>query len=173
MAYQKQIWENLPSTNTPLNADRLNHMEDGIYEASTGTSIEVHNEYSTSTTEPYSANYVNTLNGEILWANPNPSTNFASQTITLNSGDYDFYEVIFRQSASIDRAFNSGKLLKGYGTLLNYHSAQAHYRLINYTTDTSLFVGDGVELLQYDSTTINNAQCVPLYIIGYKTGLFD
>ena len=33
MAYQKQIWENLPSTNTPINADRLNHMEDGIEEA--------------------------------------------------------------------------------------------------------------------------------------------
>lgn len=33
MAYQKQIWENLPSTNTPLNADRLNHMEDGIADA--------------------------------------------------------------------------------------------------------------------------------------------
>lgn len=33
MAYQKQIWENLPSTNTPINADRLNHMEDGIADA--------------------------------------------------------------------------------------------------------------------------------------------
>lgn len=33
MAYQKQIWENLPSQNTPLSADRLNHMEDGIYDA--------------------------------------------------------------------------------------------------------------------------------------------
>ena len=26
MAYQKQILENLPSTNTPLSADRLNHI---------------------------------------------------------------------------------------------------------------------------------------------------
>lgn len=33
MAYQKQIWENLPSVNTPLSADRLNHMEDGIADA--------------------------------------------------------------------------------------------------------------------------------------------
>lgn len=33
MAYEKQIWENLPSTNTPISADRLNHMEEGIYEA--------------------------------------------------------------------------------------------------------------------------------------------
>ena len=33
MAYQKQTWEDLPSTNTPITASRLNHMEDGIYEA--------------------------------------------------------------------------------------------------------------------------------------------
>ena len=33
MAYTKQTWENLPSTNTPLTAERLNHMEDGIAEA--------------------------------------------------------------------------------------------------------------------------------------------
>ena len=33
MAYVKQNWENLPSTNTPITAERLNHMEDGISEA--------------------------------------------------------------------------------------------------------------------------------------------
>ncbi|AID58846.1 minor tail protein [Mycobacterium phage Gaia] len=30
MAYEKQPWVNEPSTDTPLSADRLNHMEDGI-----------------------------------------------------------------------------------------------------------------------------------------------
>lgn len=30
MAYTKQTWANLPSKTTPLNATRLNHMEDGI-----------------------------------------------------------------------------------------------------------------------------------------------
>lgn len=35
MAYSKQTWENLPSQNTPITAERLNHMEDGIYENST------------------------------------------------------------------------------------------------------------------------------------------
>lgn len=33
MAYSKQTWSNLPSKTTPINADRLNHMEDGIYDA--------------------------------------------------------------------------------------------------------------------------------------------
>lgn len=33
MAYTKQTWANLPSKTTPINASRLNHMEDGIYDA--------------------------------------------------------------------------------------------------------------------------------------------
>ncbi|QBI97361.1 hypothetical protein SEA_FANCYPANTS_23 [Mycobacterium phage Fancypants] len=36
MAYSKQSWENVPSTNTPLSADRLNHIEDGIEGAHEG-----------------------------------------------------------------------------------------------------------------------------------------
>ena len=33
MAYEKQTWENLPSQTTPINADRLTHIEDGIFNA--------------------------------------------------------------------------------------------------------------------------------------------
>ena len=37
MAYNKTIWENLPSTNTPLNETNLNNMEDGIVPANVQT----------------------------------------------------------------------------------------------------------------------------------------
>ena len=33
MAYTKQTWTDLPSKTTPINASRLNHIEDGIYAA--------------------------------------------------------------------------------------------------------------------------------------------
>lgn len=33
MTYTKQIWENFPSTTTPITAGRLQHIEDGIYDA--------------------------------------------------------------------------------------------------------------------------------------------
>ena len=33
MTYTKQTWTNLPSKTTPINANRLNHMEQGIYDA--------------------------------------------------------------------------------------------------------------------------------------------
>lgn len=34
MAYEKQTWVDRPSKTTPINAERLNHMEEGIYQAS-------------------------------------------------------------------------------------------------------------------------------------------
>lgn len=33
MAYTKQTWTDLPSTTSPVNATRLNHIEDGVYDA--------------------------------------------------------------------------------------------------------------------------------------------
>lgn len=33
MAYTKQTWQNLPNKTTPINASRLNHIEQGIYDA--------------------------------------------------------------------------------------------------------------------------------------------
>lgn len=39
MAYVKQIWQNGPGGGTPINADRLNHMEDGIESAATGGTL--------------------------------------------------------------------------------------------------------------------------------------
>lgn len=37
MAYTKQTWNDLPNTTTPITAEKLNHIEDGIYEVSTTT----------------------------------------------------------------------------------------------------------------------------------------
>lgn len=61
MAYTKQNWENLPSTNTPITADRLNHMEDGIYNA-----YEINTSYSTSDTKGYSCGYINSVLSNLL-----------------------------------------------------------------------------------------------------------
>ena len=33
MSYTKQTWENTPSTASPITANALNHMEQGIYDA--------------------------------------------------------------------------------------------------------------------------------------------
>lgn len=35
MAYEKQIWKDLPDETTPITAERLNHLEDGVFENDT------------------------------------------------------------------------------------------------------------------------------------------
>ena len=175
MAYQKQIWENLPSTNTPVSAERLNHMEDGIHDANEGL-IEVHNSYSTNTTDSYSCNYVNGLNGIILWTNPNPTSDFSSQTITLSSDDYDVLEFFYEYDTSGVRVV-SERTIKGNGVQFDVYSTvvptRAWRRRAEFVSNTSYSIGNCTRM-EYNQTSYNeNGFCVPLYVIGYKTGLFD
>lgn len=112
------------------------------------------------------------VNGTILWENPLPTSDFTEQDITLSSSDYDCYEVIYKQNTNTNRALNTGKIPKGYGAVLNEALTSSHYRAINYNSDTSLHISSGVNVAPYGNPVVADSQCVPLYIIGYKTGLF-
>lgn len=175
MAYVKQVWENLPSTNTPLSADRLNHMEDGIYKANEEL-IEVHNSYSTSTTDSYSCNYVNGVAGKILWTNPNPTSDFSPQTITLSSDDYDILEFFWRSDVAGKRVYST-RTLKGSSVQNDIYSTviptRAWRRRADFVSNTSYSIDNCIRM-EYNQTAYNdNGYCVPLYVIGYKTGLFS
>lgn len=50
MAYTKINWEDFPSTNTPINATNLNHMDQGIYDANTRHVITIGLNADTTTT---------------------------------------------------------------------------------------------------------------------------
>lgn len=175
MAYVKQVWENLPSTNTPLSADRLNHMEDGIYEANEEL-IEVHNSYSTSTSDSYSCNYVNGVAGKILWTNPNSTSDFSPQTITLSSDDYDILEFFWRSDVAGNRVYST-RTLKGSSVQNDIYSTviptRAWRRRADFVSNTSYSIDNCIRM-EYNQTAYNdNGYCVPLYVIGYKTGLFS
>lgn len=125
------------------------------------------NTYSESQTSAYSCNYVNP---KLLWANPNPTSSFSNQNITLSSSDYDMLLVIYEQSTNNRRLMSQivpkGETIRlfgvGYGT-----EPQAIFRNIDYTDSTTLAVGS---CLNNNST--DNSANIPLYVIGYKTGLF-
>ena len=117
-------------------------------------------------------------NSKILWTNPTPTSNFVSQTITLDSSNYDEYEVIAKISTGSDTCVSSGKIPKnilaqvmffGLSTTGTKYNLRA--RPINTKTDTSITFGDNINV--FGSTSeISNGQMIPLYVIGYKTGLF-
>ena len=119
--------------------------------------------------------------GDILWSNSNPTDDFSNQTITLNSSDYDAYELIYARSKSQNIRYSTGRIPKGSsfnifvfageesGGYLSYR-----YRNLNYVSDTSLSVSNCIQKIVNETTTgTANATCIPLYIIGYKTGLFN
>ena len=175
MAYSKQIWENAPSTNSPLSADRLNHMEDGIYNAYN----QIKDSYTESGTDAYSCNYINAnieTKGTILWTNSSPTSNFAAQTITLNEtlDNYDCYEIIHRQSTSNARFLTTGKIPVGHGTFMANPLALNQYRGTNENTSGNTITFTAGYLAQADGSFLeNNSMVIPMYVIGYNTGLFS
>lgn len=106
---------------------------------------------------------------KVLWKNSNPSNQFNPQNITLLSNDYDAISIIYRQFNGDDHISSTGILPKGtnyevYG-LAPSSSVPMRSRKIESINDTELRVLEG-----YTGGT-NNAVCIPVMIIGYKTGL--
>lgn len=133
-------------------------------------------EISTNTTN------IANITGQILWTNPNPTSNFVAQTITLSSSDYDMYEVLFLTNLAdqAPRLNSTGKLLKGYGSRLSASfadsanpGANVYSRWITYISDTQIEFATGYVAYGSTARTENTALIVPLYVIGYKTGLFN
>lgn len=114
------------------------------------------------------------ITGQILWANPNPLNDFPAQNISLNSNDYDCYEVIYYGSKTGANVFNTGKIPKGKNSFLQqcYQTGaipMIRAREIDYVSDTVFYVQQGLVNGSNNNDHIN----IPVYIIGYKTGLFS
>lgn len=113
------------------------------------------------------------ITGQILWTNPSPTSAMAAQSITLSSSDYDMYEVIFYGSITGADTITTGRIPKGgnFFLLQTYNTGTGDItrnRKIQYVSDTSMNVTDATQA----EVTNNNAN-IPVYIIGYKTGLFS
>ena len=111
------------------------------------------------------------LKGKLLWTNPNPIATFPQQDITLSSSDYDMLEIFYKSSGRNSYCF-SQKTLKGLSTVItNVSPTQSPYvqrRYVDYINDTKYNV-KSVEGA-YGGDNIN---LVPIYVVGYKTGLFE
>ena len=204
-------WKNKPSTDTPINADNLKHMDDAIldlYEGGATTndivisdteptdpdvklwidtgeiasaSSEITDSYSTSAGLGYSCNYMNGVIGKILWTNESPSSNIENGTqITLSSDDYDMLEIYYKYTTGNSNMW-SKKILKGFSCYLDialpyYTSANYtanEYRTFTRNSDTQYTLSDA-KITYSGSTNITRTDyIIPLYIIGYKTGLFS
>lgn len=58
------------------------------------------------------------ITGQILWTNSSPTSTFEAQTITLSSGDYDFYEIYCTYNGSTASQYANGfRTIKGKGLI--------------------------------------------------------
>lgn len=119
------------------------------------------------------------LKGEILWENTNIDAEFASQAITLSSSDYDVLEIFYYDFLGI-KNMQSTRLIKGKKCILqsifgfNDHG-YIGYRAVSYENDTTYRFGSSITIIEADTirSSVYNDWNIPIYIVGYKTGLFE
>ena len=109
---------------------------------------------------------------KILWTNPDPNSYpLTEYNITLSSSDYDILEVFYAQITGSDLVYSS-RFLKGCSTRMRIDTPDSDniFRGLTYVDDKTYRYD-----LVYTSTSFEKAEkcCIPLYIIGYKTGLFE
>lgn len=147
----------------PMNADYLNRLENGL---------------------GYAIDRVNSNSMEIVWRNPDPTIGyFESQKILLETDDYDMLDFVFRMENTSKKMIIK-RVIKGFGFDVDFNetlkeeeikSNNIKMREVKYINDNIYSIG---KCLTRDSNTsnapdVNNKYLIPMYIIGYKTGLFD
>ena len=157
--------------------------KDGVYDGNNkkflveGEAPTTKNEYTTSTTDTYSCNYINGVTKvTTLWTNTRPDLAFASQTISLSSNDYDYLECFYYNYAvSGYRQVQSVKVPKGYNFNLAttiFASDNVHYgsRPVTRNSDTSFTFGENKGVASWNPTKVltDNSWAVPIKIVGYK-----
>lgn len=106
------------------------------------------------------ATELSNLQPVLLWTNPNPTSPFASQTISVDFSNCDMYELVYYQSITrTNRELSSGKIRVGKGSIASYGGGQVR-------------AWDGSNTSLTFENANDNQYLIPAYVIGYKTGLF-
>lgn len=114
----------------------------------------------------------------VLWTNPNPTSAFASQTITLNDSlaNYSYYEVLYKTYKDENIGYNTGKIPTNWGTniygIINANDGGVRNRIRSVTINSSTQIGFASCSLintKGDAYTFpDNDRLIPYKILGYK-----
>lgn len=101
---------------------------------------------------------------ELLWTNPNPTSTFTSQTISLDLSGY-YAVLIGMKTASSDAIVGYDIVVKGHQSYLArfYLAADQKNARSATVTATGVSFGDG-----YAGTTVNNNAGIPVEIYGIR-----
>lgn len=144
---QKINFQDLPNTDTPYNANTFNTMQNNIEEA------------------------IVNGGGTLFYTNSTPNASFNFRTIGKDTSKYNVFEIYLRDGL-IYRFYKTGK--ETYMTYANLDNNRVYTRKITIDLDFGMSFGS---CNYYDLTNstkdIDDNVLVPLYIVGYKTNLFN
>lgn len=130
------------------------------------------------TDEPYVNGKINTEVFTKLWENPNPTSAFAAQTITLASDDYDFLMFEYKISTTDQRCMAT-IVKKGESVRMNTVAPSSDYPVVLLSRDVN-YVSSVSYSVSTASATIGNAYqtndifLLPIVIYGFKKNIeFD
>ena len=128
--------------------------------------------YTTDSNACYNAPYINSLQPTVLWTNDSPTSSFAAQTITLNDdiSNYNYYEIIYRQTSGVGIYYSTGKIISGQVCKMMLFAATIYTRTLQDISGTSCQIGNCANYTTYGSSTSStvNDVCIPIQILGYK-----
>lgn len=114
---------------------------------------------------------------KLLWSNPNPTSAFAAQNITLASDEYDFLLWIMK-SWSTGSVQSSTIITKGSNGYLNVSIADSskiiivRRRAVTYVDNRTYSIEAGYGANTTDNTyTTDNNICVPIAVYGIKKSI--
>lgn len=120
------------------------------------------------TTMAPSAQAVNRAVGVVGWTNPSPSDSFSKQAISLNTADYDEYEIEYKLVGNELDVKSTGRILnvnRAYMDYVNSNSGLVAYgRKITSKSSGTITFGDAYNL---SSNEIDNTRCIPQRVILY------
>ena len=106
--------------------------------------------------------------GELLWTNPDITSEFASQTITFDFEDYEFLEIyyVFHRTTSV---FLSQKCLANHSTVICMNDVNSIYRRNITVSNGGLLIStcDGYTI-KTNTGFSNNEYIIPYKIYGLK-----
>lgn len=127
------------------------------------------NSKSTSAENTYSCDYINKSTGFIGWTNPNPTSEFAAQTIALSTSDYDEYEVEYLLVSGATSTKSTGRISKNNTAYLDYiggsGTLKGFYRMVIAINNNYINFNDAI--CSNDGSTAN-IRCIPQRVILYK-----
>lgn len=104
---------------------------------------------------------------DLLWSNPNPTSNFEPQTISLDLSDYGLIYITFKiyndNVVGLEKTSIVGNKDRIVGVNAEASALVTYYRPFESNQNSVMFENG------YRNATVTNTRCVPIQIYGIKT----